>query len=168
MEEYYNKLDDTNQRVFKYYERARKNANLFIETGCNVGNSLTHVKQLGYQSFSCDIDLDCVRKCEGLGEIYHLDSVSFLKKIIPDLNERALFWLDAHDNSQAPIFEELDVIATSKIKDHIIMIDDLPLYFKGRYQEIEDKIKAINPNYQIEYGFTRWEDYILYGSVNGI
>lgn len=161
---YYDNLDPVNQRVYQYFKRARQDCNQFIETGCNVGNSLRHANDLGYQCFSCDINKAYVDECRHLGQVYHLPSVEFLKVVIPTCT-RSLFWLDAHDSSNAPIFEELEIIASSTIKDHVIMIDDLPIYFSGKYRQLEETILKINPDYRFEYGFTREKEYILYGSV---
>lgn len=63
------------------------------------------------------------------------DSRTQLKKIVEELNEPALFWLDAHwsggatygDDDQCPLFEELKIIGNSQF-DNFIFIDDARLF----------------------------------------
>lgn len=169
MTEYYNTLDEINKRTYNYYKRAREYTDVFVETGCDVGLSLKHTRDLGFTSrFSCDIDENDVKKCkeENLGEIYLLDSVEFLKIIVPKLTKPAFFWLDAHEGQNAPVFEELEVIKTSPIKNHVIMIDDLPIYFEAPYDGLKRAIQLINPDYKFELCHTRWEDYALFAYIN--
>ena len=80
------------------------------------------------------------------------------------LHQRACFWLDAHDEGGGvPTFEELTLIANSPIKDHTIIIDDVPTYFKGREKMLEDVLLAINPDYTLKYykSINPDDDYVL-------
>lgn len=59
------------------------------------------------------------------------DSKDVLKRVLPQIREPAIFWLDAHwcslgsygENDECPLIEELDAIMATGV-DHIIFIDD--------------------------------------------
>jgi hypothetical protein len=65
-------------------------------------------------------------------KIIHGDSASQLIKVVKTLKTPTLFWLDAHysngltakGNVETPILKELIAISKSKIKNHVILIDD--------------------------------------------
>jgi hypothetical protein len=67
------------------------------------------------------------------------DSVSELPRILSELNEPALFWLDAHYSGEGtargeqdtPIMRELQAISEHHIQAHVILIDDARC-FDGR------------------------------------
>ena len=63
--------------------------------------------------------------------------------------------------------EELDMIKDHPIKDHTIVIDDIPIYFSGREDQLMDKIRGINPDYQFTYykSINPVDDYILVAYV---
>jgi hypothetical protein len=74
------------------------------------------------------------------------DSAECLPKILPNINERCIFWLDAHysagptarGNIDTPIVKELESIASHRIKNHVILIDDADAFDgKGQYPSIE-------------------------------
>jgi hypothetical protein len=60
------------------------------------------------------------------------NSSKVLPKIIKEIEEPCLFWLDAHysegitvkGDKETPIMEELNHIFSHSIKDHVILIDD--------------------------------------------
>ena len=78
--------------------------------------------------------------------ILHGDSGRVLHEIVPKLDGRSLFWLDAHYSGgltakgakDCPIYEELDAIFASE-SNHILLIDDARC-FDGTsdYPTIED------------------------------
>jgi hypothetical protein len=96
-----------------------------------------------------------------------------LAEMIRDLDEPALFWLDAHwsdpstggsgrvnDRVFSPVMGELAAIAAHPIRTHTILIDDLRIFAIGGYvdkdwnpiseADLRRTIQAINP----AYGFT--------------
>jgi len=100
------------------------------------------------------------------------NSVNALKTILPNINEPICFWLDAHAGTQkyargsidCPLIQELEVIKTHAIKNHIIAIDDAHMfgkreydksgkiicdYSKVTYELVVDKILDINPEYDV-------------------
>ena len=61
-------------------------------------------------------------------------------------------------------FAELDEIKNNSIKDHTIIIDDVPEYFKGKDKvKLENKLFSINPDYQLKYfkSINPNDDYVL-------
>ncbi len=87
------------------------------------------------------------------------DSLKSLQNCIPLLDKSTTFWLDAHVDGgpmgvkKCPLYEELEAIATSDIKSHTILIDDLRIFGGGSWGSeisldvIKQKILDINPNY---------------------
>ncbi len=66
-------------------------------------------------------------------ELIHGDSGIELKKVVNKIDENALFWLDGHyccgeltakGDKYTPIFQELEHIFSSKIRGHVVIIDD--------------------------------------------
>ena len=64
--------------------------------------------------------------------VLHGDSSEVLKEVVQQLGRPAIFWLDGHYSGggtakgriAAPLAQELKVIASSPIKEHVIVIDD--------------------------------------------
>lgn len=100
------------------------------------------------------------------------DSATVLEDILSYMGECIAFWLDAHSGAQkyargqddVALFRELEVIKKHKVKNHIIAIDDVHLFGRKQYdrkgnlvadytnvtwKRVEEKIKEINPAYQI-------------------
>jgi hypothetical protein len=99
------------------------------------------------------------------------DSAKLLSEILSDINTQATFWLDGHGGygeagageKNCPLYEELDIIKKHHIKNHIIMIDDLRI-IRGTHggdrswgttsvteEGVTDKLKSINPSYELIY-----------------
>lgn len=90
------------------------------------------------------------------------DSGKVLTKLLLDINEPAIFWLDGHYSAgstakgekECPIFEELDAILQSKKFNHILLIDDARCFIgEGDYPSIDQLTAYItgkNENYQVE------------------
>jgi hypothetical protein len=95
--------------------------------------------------------------------VWHGDSVKVLPRILTDISERSLFWLDAHcsggytANSKdynCTILQELDIIKSHNIKDNVIVIDDMSTCNDGLSDypsigEISESILSINKDYLI-------------------
>lgn len=64
-------------------------------------------------------------RCTGYQNITLLlgDSRTRLGDVLNSLTEPALFWLDAHSDTDTPILEELDLINASPLR-HVVLIDD--------------------------------------------
>lgn len=139
--------------------------NCFFETGTFVGDGVQAALDAGFKKV-ISIELDekrfatCKKRFENNPNVFlYLGDVELvLNDILDPINETLTFWLDAHYSGAGtgtalgirsdPIFEELDVIKKHKIKNHIILIDDLRLMDKNK---ICNKVMEINTNYQISF-----------------
>jgi len=93
-------------------------------------------------------------------ECHFGNSPEIIRKLLEDIDEPVMFWLDAHyhggtqsPDTMKPLLAELEAIASHHIKTHMIMIDDVrefPVYGTTKC-EVESILKEINPNYIIEY-----------------
>lgn len=111
--------------------------NVFIETGTFKGVTSCwaagHFKKVLTIELSKELFDEAADKYRHLQNIHFIygDSSEELVKIIKQLDEPAVFWLDAHHcslntagkGSRAPILEEINAIGVSAY-DHFILIDD--------------------------------------------
>ena len=112
---------------------------VFVETGTAGGTMIRTMsnyfaklytielsKTLYYQAKAFSSDKKNITFLQG-------DSGTMIKEILKELNEPALFWLDAHYSGSGtargsidtPIMQELNEILNHKIKNHVIIIDDI-------------------------------------------
>jgi hypothetical protein len=146
-----------NSEVFLKY---KNNATIFIETGTYLGDAILAAQSVGFKEyysveFNPELWFEATKRFDGDKSVNLLlgSSDECLAKLMPNINERCLFWLDAHDTfgtgGGVPTYSELEVLKNHKIKNHTLIIDDIPLYF-GDGQEIKNKIMEINDKYKIE------------------
>ena len=113
----------------------------FVETGTWKGDTSVWASQHFQKVFTVEFAKHIY---ESTSSIYsHVKNIEFLwghtkdqlKFIVPQLNEPALFWLDAHwmgggtagENDECPLLEELEIINNSEW-EHFILIDDARLF----------------------------------------
>jgi hypothetical protein len=163
-----------NSEVFSKY---KKSATIFIETGTYRGDAIVSAQQAGFEEcysieFNPDFWFDAIKRFNGSKDVTILlgSSEEKLAEIMPSINERCLFWLDAHDTfgtgGGVPTYSELEVLKNHNIKNHTLIIDDVPLYF-GDGESLRQKILEINKDYKIEMisnGVT--DAYILVACIN--
>jgi len=167
------------------------NVKIYFETGLAEGNGIRKALNCGFEKiYSIEV---CDRWInEGKENFKDNENVTLIQDdsqnlatYIKDFNEKTLFFLDAHNdhsnihykqsNVDCPIIQELEAIKTNRIKNHVIIIDDVRVLknkrdntlvahggeFKGQHcvnwgknmnlKEIEQKILEINPLYKIQY-----------------
>lgn len=129
--------------------KAEYGCDVFVETGCYRGNSMSYVVQLGFREvWSCDIEPANVAHCletfgrPGLNIEVGL-SVDFLERLLPRLDgvPSVMFWLDAHlpDDRKGhavdlPLEQELDIINRIRPgRPDVVLIDDLRIYEDGPF-----------------------------------
>jgi hypothetical protein len=127
------------------------NISILVETGTYLGDMLYMLAPQFSKLFSVELSehfyQKAVKRFKGNRKITLLqgDSGTELAKIVPQLNEPAIFWLDGHysggktalGNKECPIFEELSIIFESKY-DHVIVVDDARLFVgQNDYPTIE-------------------------------
>ena len=147
----------------------------FVETGTYMGDAVKYAVDLGFEEiFSCELSEEryniCLEKFKDDDNVnlWLGDSRDCVKEILKKVDQKAIFWLDAHaEGGGVPTMEEIDMIKDHPIKDHTIVIDDIPIYFSGREDQLMDKIRSINPDYQFTYykSINPVDDYILVAYV---
>lgn len=140
------------QKTIRNYVKKYK-IKTFIETGTYEGKMIEAVKKNFENIYSIELDKTLYEKArikfenEKHIKIIQGDSGEILKKVLEDIKESCLFWLDGHysggttakGNSETPIYKELETIFSHKIKNHIILIDDARLFVgKNDYPTVED------------------------------
>ena len=137
-------------------------AKYFIETGSYMGGGIAEAFHMGFE-YIISIEIDeiyynaCKRnfKRDNL-TLIHGDSGEELGKVLKDIDEKAVIFLDAHSDEYNPILKELEAIKECGFKEHTIMIDDKRSFAKGIWPEITvslliQKLYEINPEYNITY-----------------
>lgn len=115
---------------------------VLVETGTNWGNTVASSLRDFDRIYSIEL-LDefyhrAVRRFARHSKVrlYHGDSTRELPRILRELREPALFWLDAHYSGDGtgradvdtPIATELLIISTHTVKNHVILIDDARMF----------------------------------------
>jgi len=146
----------------------RFSLNTLIETGTYLGDMVYAMRNHFQKIYSIELGKDLYDnalrrfKNERHISILHGDSSKLLPEILKNIGEPCLFWLDAHDSSGltakgdavTPIIEELKVIFSHKIKNHVVLIDDASGFNgKNNYpslETLEGIISDRNPDYVLE------------------
>jgi hypothetical protein len=145
--------------IFRKY---KKDIDIFVETGTHYGASVQDAICLGFTKiFSVDISALYIGHCldkfnneikSGQVKLFLGDSRNVFPKMLKEVNKKAMFWLDAHQDASFTVFEELAFIKTHSIRNHTIIIDDIPLYFNENGKTIlKNTISEINKNYKFDF-----------------
>jgi len=145
--------------LFKKYSNQAK---VFIETGTFTGDGIQRALDAGFEKiYSCDINAEYVNAAKKKYKNYNvivenLESQDFIKKILPSLDERLVFFLDAHSMpfnenisslgfgpdtvkegvAPCPLLKELEAIKNHPIKNHYIMIDDFQCFDTWMFENL--------------------------------
>jgi len=144
----------------------------FIETGsmkgwtmkvaARHGFKVMHGIELMQNFYDCSIEL---HKNKSNVHFWLGESPDILTDLVKNLTTPATFWLDAHacgpdipggKYGPCPLIQEIEAIALSPCKDHVIMIDDVRLFGTREWDYIDrqaviDLLLSINCNYKIVY-----------------
>jgi hypothetical protein len=145
------------------FEKYKDDCKIFIETGTYLGDSCAAALELGFEKvMTVEEDANMFNRAKAnltslLTEDHQKKLQMFLgnsrermPEILAQVNSRALFWIDAHYMDGAPAFVELEYISKHPIKNHVIIVDDIPLYF-GNGSELQKAISRINPEYKFTF-----------------
>jgi hypothetical protein len=154
------------QKAITYY-REKYNPGILVETGTYLGDMVEIQKKNFRQVYSIELSTKlhkrALKRFNGQPGITLLqgDSGVQLKKLVPQLKEPALFWLDGHysggmtakGDKDCPVREELAAILPDQQK-HIILIDDARL-FNGTHDyptmdELQTIVEQNGNRYSIE------------------
>lgn len=162
----------------------KKLNNVFIETGCFMGDGIQQALDSGFDNV-ISIELTdkfsdiCVDRFRGDRRVSIVkgDVATCLYGTISEIDEPITFWLDGHFSGgdtgngivEDPIIFELDAINRHHIKNHVIYIDDIRLYRNGHFpttlEQLIIKLTQINPSYSISYERGIEEDDILVAEI---
>lgn len=148
----------------------------FIETGTYYGETAIIASNLGFKNIiSIELQPHLLSIARDLSKGHNIkfylgDSPTILEEILPQIDTRITFWLDAHIDAgnlipgvtpeirKCPLIEELRIISKLKRNDHIILIDDVRLFGEKEnwghqltLQSIIDELYKINSNYKISF-----------------
>lgn len=136
-------------------EIAAGKINVFVETGCLVGDTLFALKDDFKNIYSIELDpfLFSVVKRRFSADLHIKiilgDSSKELPILLKEIREPALFWLDGHYSGEGTGRADLDTPILSEIEsllrepyNHILVIDDLRLFGTGDYPT-QDYIEKI-------------------------
>lgn len=114
-----------------------------VETGTGPSSSgLQAAAELGLRGYSCDVFAPCVNDARGrfphwAENIFHANSMDFLREVLPYIGEPTFFWLDGHcptdpeciDGPDFPPFEELQLIKALKhnYRCDVMWLDDMSM-----------------------------------------
>ena len=129
----------------------------FVETGTYLGTGVEYAIGHGFEEiFRCELSEEryniCMEKFKDNDNVnlWLGDSRDCVKEILKKVDEKACFWLDAHaEGGGVPTMEEIDMIKDHSIKNHTIIIDDIPVYFgEDGKKQLKKRILDINPDYK--------------------
>jgi hypothetical protein len=132
---------------------AQKNdLRIFVETGTCGGETIQHLLPHFDELYSIELEPDIFasgcRRFLGNSKVHLIegDSAIELPKLLPLINEPALYWLDAHTDAthnglgtDNPLMAELHAIISQK-KEGIVLVDDMDF---GKERELKDGVLRI-------------------------
>ena len=122
---------------------------VLIETGTYYGDMVETMKNYFSQIYSIELSKELYEKAkekfvrEKKIKIIHGDSGVELKKLLSNIKEPVLFWLDGHysggitaqGDKDTPIYEELNHIFNANLEKYVIIIDDARLFGDSNYPD---------------------------------
>ena len=117
-----------------------KDIDVFVETGTREGKTLLSMKDEFERLYSVEISHKwynkSIKQMKRAGNPEHIkiemgDSLSFIPKVLEEVNDRCFIFLDAHGKHGTPVLDELNIIFNHSIKDHVILIDDAYDFSRG-------------------------------------
>ena len=130
----------------------------FVETGTYLGDTLDYVSKSGANCTSIELSQDLYEAAgRRFGRHKNItliqgDSGKKLPKLIAEIKEPTLFWLDGHYSSgitasaaaDTPVSVELNAILSHPVKQHVILIDDVRCFCgENGYPHLEELLRAV-------------------------
>jgi hypothetical protein len=154
------------QKAIEEY-RKKYGTEILVETGTYLGDMVEAKRNDFKKIYSIELSEKLYHKAQKRFKAYsHIqilngDSGIVLNKLIPQIDNPALFWLDGHwsggitakAEKECPVPEELEAILKSQLL-HVILIDDARL-FNGIHdyptlEEIKNIVTNNEKNYHLE------------------
>jgi hypothetical protein len=131
---------------------------LFVETGTYLGETAEWMARAGFRVWTIELDAALYYKAQSRLARYpgvtviKGDSAEILPRLLDQLDEPALFWLDAHWSGEetargavdSPVMCEVDAIFRHKVTGHVILIDDARLFLgRNGYPYLDDLLRMV-------------------------
>ena len=141
------------------FEKYKSDCTVFFETGTHIGTAIQSAYDLGFERI-ISIEIQerfydyCMQRFQPLDaweqiKLFLGRSEDNIEKLVQEwVNGRAMFWLDAHETN-SPYKLEIEAILKHPRKDHIILVDDIEIYYIDT-DWIKDKLLNYNPNYKFK------------------
>jgi hypothetical protein len=141
---------------------------MLVETGTFYGDTSFALRNDFDRIVTIELDRALYERASGRLKAYpHItllqgDSGKLITRVLAEVSEPVLFWLDAHYSGgftargdlDSPIFAELDAILTHSIRNHVILIDDARDFTgQGGYPtlpRLHEYVQAKRPDLTIE------------------
>ncbi len=145
--------------------KKKYNIRQFVETGTFMGKTAVWASQYFHIVHTIEASLDLYQNCRNnfgnIGNINFImgDSKRKLTEVVQQLDEPAIFWLDAHYSgdetygigSECPLLDEISVINESE-HEHFILIDDARIFLappplphdKEQWPDINSVLNLLN------------------------
>lgn len=148
--------------------RKRFDTRVLVETGTFLGDNIYALRNDFDRIISIELaPVLAARARQRFARESHVaillgDSANVLPEVLAELNEPALFWLDAHwsggitahAEKETPIMEEVDAILRHPVKDHVVLMDDARLLGQRQdYPTLETlctNVRRMNPSWICE------------------
>jgi hypothetical protein len=156
------------ERTNKEYQK-KYNYAIFIEARTCFRDIVEAQKNNFKNVFSVELEINLFNGARKRFEttsgvsIFQGDSAAVLKEIIKDLNEPAVFWLDAQypggkaakGAKKFPIIEEIEFIFKNNRFSHILLIDNARSFYELKNYPIIENLTALvrrqNSNYKLKF-----------------
>jgi hypothetical protein len=148
------------QRTVREYAR-RYGLRVLVETGTHMGQMISAMLPVMDHIYSIEMDdwsyNRARRKFAGHPKVHlvHGESGQTLPRVLAEIRQPCLFWLDAHNfDKETPIREELKAIAGHGVRKDVILVDDSNC-FDGRNQYptmdwVRQFVRQNLPGYAVE------------------
>jgi len=153
--------------AIRHYAR-RHGTRVLVETGTFRGNMIVAQRNHFDRIYSIELDpaLHAAAR-ERLRRLRHVtllqgDSGVELAKVLEELGQPALFWLDAHWSGgvtargeiDTPISSELGMVLAHPVRGHVVLIDDAH-EFTGEngyptYEGLAREVRSLRPDLEVE------------------
>ncbi len=139
---------------------------VFVETSTYLGETSIECAKLFKEVYTVEenhkLFLKAKKKFKNVPNVYCFEGTAdtVLKKHLPKIQGRILFWLDSHhkyalDKNQAisALNKELDAIKASEVKDAVVLINQIQIFQKTEedgysLDQLKESVLEINPDYQ--------------------
>ena len=129
---------------------------VFVETGTFLGDTTAALKDDFRRVVSIELSEPLYERARRRFarsknvELLQGDSGKILPRVVSELEEPALFWLDGHYSAgitakgeqETPVFEELEAILASPVSGHAVLVDDARLFTGHKGWPSLDELRA--------------------------